>query len=265
MLPNLQSNKSNSKTRPASNVQPQQPSRPSALQSNKFGRHGSSLRNDRRSRLVTALSNNNSNPMSNERTESSNRTQRMTTFVDNVTQEMFQLQPANVRQYDPAWMTERLDEIMDLVPSSSISKKNQMNDTTKATKSNSPKQQQQSNPRKNRPTKIASPSMKKWAQTPSTPRRGIDMHKMTVESVPTSPPRTSANQQEEQEEEVFMATNASAELVATNSMSATEMVATTPFAAEVISLTTGDDVIRFFARHGDDCPVSWSNVVCNRV
>merc|ERR1711865_642049 len=132
-----------------------------------------------------------------------------------------------------------------------------MNDTTKATKSNSPKQQQQQNPRKNRPTKIASPSMKKWAQTPSTPRRGIDMHKMTVESVPTSPPRTSANQQEEQEqEEVFMATNVSTELVATNSMSATDMVATTPFAAEVISLTTGDDVIRFFARHGDDCPVS---------
>jgi len=266
MLPhvkNNQANKAQGAARPASNVLP---SRPTATRDSRpYGRNGAiqnSLRNDRRSRLVNALSSSND-----QKNESNQSQQRVSEMVHNVSTQMFQLQPANVRQYDPAWMTERLDEIMDLVPASSIAKKHGMQQSPTKRNAAPGVGALIKNPRKNRTTKIASPSIKnKWAQTPSTPRRPNNAantsSKMTVESVQSSPNRRKTNHPEndDEEEENFRKTeeNEVKNDTQTDESNLTlneEMMATTPFAAEVLSLKTGDDVIRFFARHGNECPV----------
>lgn len=260
-LPSVKkSSKSNGQTRPATNTANKViPSRPIGGVSS-FGRPGQqSLRSDRRGRLINALSIGGSkgrsgtidlsdttnttttNPTAKSnggrRRDISNSDDRMKSFVNNVSSKMFQLQPANVKQYDPSWMSERLDEIMGNVSGSQTS--------TSPTKKN---------PRlKTRTTKVASPSVqKKWAKLPNTPvssssnggTSNNDIHGMTVESVPSSPERRKTRIEEENGEE---------EKQVNENYMMQEM--TSPFAAEVLSLTTGDDVIKFFARHGNECPV----------
>ena len=177
--------------------------------------------------------------------------------------QMFQLQPANIRQYDPTWMTERLDDIMGSVSSIVFN-----NDREKQIKSNQPKTTTSSsptrrkNPRKNRSTKVASPSVKKaWSQQPTTPRR----HPSSVSTDKSSSSSSTIQSSEEQLMIESMTPARGGKALEGEEETPEEeqeqqqqddaTINMTPFEVEVSSLQTGADVIRFFARHGDECPV----------
>ena len=253
MLPSVTNAKSNGRARPSTNVAPVMPSRPTKSGGSTFGTN--SLRSNRRGRLMNALSNGNqrtidadNNPATTTAATTTTTTtgrkgntsaERMTSFVNQVSSQMFTLQ--NTSDFDPAWMTERLDQIMDNVSGSQTSA--------------SP---QKKNPRlKNRTTTLASPSVqKKWANAPNTPlgnqhnqgnyRPNNGGSRMSIESVPPSPTRS--NQGKGAAPESMLLDDAA---TTNNVLDET----TSPFAAEVLSLKTGDDVIKFFARHGNECPV----------
>jgi dynein heavy chain len=177
----------------------------------------------------------------------------MLAFADRVSDGMFQLHPANVRQYDPAWMTDRLDEILDMVPSSAIAARNAAKSPGK--KSRAPTAKTNASPATSR-------GNGKWADEPGSPRRNRRPKRgdaMSVQSVPaTDGDKLYQGQEEEEEEEEEGGSDAyNSTQQPPDDGGATDQgqVATSKFAAEVLSLRTGDDVIKFFARHGDECPV----------
>ena len=155
----------------------------------------------------------------------------MLAFADRVTDGMFQLHPANVRQYDPAWMTDRLDEILDMVPSSAIAARNAAKSPAKKTR-----------------VQVSVPEQgEKWAEEPGSPRRNRLPKRgdgTSVQSVPT----THGEQlfQGCLDNEKVSNANDSQQTASNGNTIEQGQVATSKFAAEILSLCTGDDVIKFY-------------------